>query len=260
MRILFLGDVVGSACVRLISEELKNIREDNDIDFVIANGENAANIHGISASDVSTLLYAGVDFLTSGNHIWGRQDIIPVLEREERLIRPLNYSSRLPGSGALTVSCNGTRILIMNVSGVAFMEPLDNPFDAVERALTSYEGKYDISVLDVHAEATSEKLAIANYFDGRINMIVGTHTHVQTADERILPKGTAYITDLGMCGPLNSIIGVKTENVILKQRNHTPARFEVADGPIELRGAIFDVDEFGGRVRSVKRFVRLFEM
>lgn len=259
MRILFLGDIVGNASVRLISEELQNIREDMEVDFVIANGENAANIHGISASDVSTLLYAGVDFITSGNHIWGRQDIIPVLEREERLIRPLNYPSRLPGSGALVTSCNGTRILIMNVSGVAFMEPLDNPFDAVDRALASYEGRFDISVLDVHAEATSEKLAIANYFDGRINVIVGTHTHVQTADERILPNGTAYITDLGMCGPLNSIIGVKVENVISKQRNHTPARFEVADGPIELRGALFDVDEFCGKVRSIKRFVKIFD-
>ena len=258
MKILFLGDIVGTSTLSLLEDELFDLREELGVDFVIANGENVSNIHGISAADYERLVYAGIDFITTGNHVWGKYDIKNVLDDRDNIIRPMNYPARLPGTGARIYTVNGINVLVMNVSGTAFMDALDNPFDAVEDALIDFDGEYDLSILDIHAEATAEKLAIANYFDGKIDIIVGTHTHVQTADERILPNGTAYITDLGMCGPMDSIIGVKIENVIKRQRDRMPSRFEVATGRIELRGAIFDVEVGCSvcKVRFVKRFKR----
>lgn len=260
MKILFLGDIVGTQTLSLLEKELYLIREELGLDFICANGENVSNIRGISAADYERLIYAGVDFITTGNHIWGKYDIQGVLDDRDNIIRPMNYPARLPGTGVKLFPINGVNVLMMNVSGTAFMDPLDNPFDAVEDALCDFDGEYDLSILDVHAEATAEKLAIANYFDGKIDIVVGTHTHVQTADEKILPNGTAYITDLGMCGPVNSIIGVKIENVIRRQRDKMPTRFEVATGKLELCGAIFDVDfsRNSFKVRSVERFKREF--
>ncbi len=242
MKILFLGDIVGTETLELLEDDLSAIREDYEIDFCIANGENVSNIHGISAGDYQRLIYAGVDFITTGNHIWGKYDIKPILDEKHNIIRPMNYSSRLNGRGAEIFSVCGLRILMMNVSGTAFMEALDNPFDCVENTLAKYKGEYDLSILDIHAEATAEKLAIAHYFDGKIDIIVGTHTHVQTADDQFLPKGTAYITDLGMCGPRESIIGTRIDTVIRRQRDKLPQRMEVAQGPIDLCGAYFEVD------------------
>lgn len=257
MKILYLGDVVGVRSVDAIRENLSDIKKELCIDFTLANGENASNIFGISKDEYENLIYSGIDFITTGNHIWGKYDIRDVLDEKRDIIRPLNYSPSLPGKGAEIISINGVRALVMNVSGVSFMEPLDNPFDAVEKALELHKGKYDISLLDIHAEATAEKLAIANCFDGRINIIVGTHTHVQTADARVLPKGTAYITDLGMCGPLNSIIGVKTDIVVRKQHYHLPAKFEVADGPISLCGVVVDIDQNSKKINSIKLFNKI---
>jgi len=256
MRILYLGDVVGLNAVRAIREELPDIKKEQKIDFTLANGENASNIFGISAAEYESLIYSGIDFITTGNHVWGKYDIHRVLEEKTDIIRPLNYHPSLPGRGASVISVSGVRALVMNVSGVAFMEPLDNPFDAVDKSLTQHKGKYDISLLDIHAEATAEKLALANHLDGRVNIIVGTHTHVQTADECVLPKGSAYITDLGMCGPLNSIIGVKTETVIRKQHLHLPSKFEVADGPTRLCGVIVDINPDSGKILGIERFCK----
>jgi len=257
MRILYLGDVVGINAVRAIREELSEIKKEHKIDFTLANGENASNIFGISVAEYESLTYAGVDFITTGNHVWGRYEIHRILEEKNDIIRPLNYHSSLAGKGASVISVNGVRALVMNVSGISFMEPLDNPFDAVDRALSRYRGEYDISLLDIHAEATAEKLALASYLDGRVNIIVGTHTHVQTADECILPKGSAYITDLGMCGPLNSIIGVKPEIVVRKQRLHIPSKFEVAEGPTRLCGVIVDINPDRGKILGIKRFCQI---
>ncbi len=256
MKILFLGDIVGTNTLAYLSEELPYIREDYGLDFIIANGENVSNIHGISAKDYEKLIYAGVDFVTSGNHIFGKADIKQVLDDKHNIIRPMNYPKRLPGRGFEIFSVAGMRVLMMNVSGTAFMESLDSPFDAVDEVLSGCEGKYDLSILDIHAEATAEKLALANYFDGRIDIIVGTHTHVQTADERFLPNGSAYITDLGMCGPIDSIIGTRKDIIIKRQRDKMPGRFEVADGPFELRGAFFDIENNseGTKVLSIERF------
>ncbi len=257
MNILFLGDIVGTETLELLEDELSAIREDYGIDFCIANGENVSNIHGISARDYERLVYAGVDFVTTGNHVWGKYDLKPILDEKHNIIRPMNYSPRLPGRGAAIFSVCGMRVLMMNVSGTAFMEALDNPFDCVEAALASHRGEYDLSVLDIHAEATAEKLALARYFDGQIDIIVGTHTHVQTADEQILPRGTAYITDLGMCGPRESIIGTKIETVIKRQRDKLPQRMDVpTGGHIDLSGALFTVDTSGSspKVTDIERF------
>ncbi len=256
MKILFLGDIVGTNTLEYLKEELSYIREDLEIDFVIANGENVSNIHGISAKDYESLIYAGVDFITTGNHVFGKPDIRQVLDDKQNILRPMNYPSRLPGRGASLFDHAGIRFLIMNVSGTVFMDALDNPFDAVDSALEEFKGRYDISILDIHAEATAEKLALANYLDGRVDLIVGTHTHVQTADEHFLPNGSAYITDLGMCGPIDSVIGTRKDIVIRRQRDKLPGRFEVAGGEIELRGITVSIENRadGCRVTSIKRF------
>lgn len=252
MRILYLGDVVGLNAVRAIREELPDIKKEHKIDFALANGENASNIFGISAAEYESLIYSGIDFITTGNHVWGKYDIHRVLEEKTDIIRPLNYHPSLPGRGASIISVSGVRALVMNVSGVAFMEPLDNPFDAVDKALTQHKGKYDISLLDIHAEATAEKLALANHLDGRVNIIVGTHTHVQTADETVLPKGTGYITDIGMSGVINSVLGVKKEIIIERFLTSVPQKFENAEGKCRICGAVFEISD-DNKCKSVKR-------
>ena len=256
MKILVLGDVVGEQTLRYLAERLPEQRRALGADLVIVNGENACDVKGISPTAAETLLDRGADILTSGNHVFDRRDIYDYLDSGKPLLRPLNYPAECPGEGSRVVtSADGWKVLVMNVSGCAFMEPLNNPFTSVERALDAHRGKYDVAVLDIHAEATSEKLALARYFDGRIGVIFGTHTHVQTADEQILPSGTGYITDVGMTGPVDGILGVRAEEVIFKSRTRLPRRFSVASGEIRAHGALFDVDAVVGRCKSVKRIV-----
>ena len=253
MKLLAIGDVVGERTLPYLRQKLGAFRRAEGVDLVIANGENVCDIHGISRAAADALFDAGVDFITSGNHIFDRRDAATLLEEEHRLIRPCNYPGECPGEGARTVtSADGWEVLVVNVSGVAFMDALGNPFAAVERELERYRGSYDVAVLDVHAEATSEKMALARYFDGRFSAVFGTHTHVQTADARVLPNGTGYITDLGMSGPTEGILGVRADEVILRNRLHMPHRFQVADGALEAQGAIFDIDASGGKCRAVK--------
>ena len=195
-----------------------------------------------------------MDFLTSGNHIFDRRDAAPFLNDTAAVIRPCNYPAECPGEGSRVVTtAEGWRVLVVNVSGSVFMDALGDPFRAVEQELARARRTYDFAVLDIHAEATSEKLALARYFDGQFAAVFGTHTHVQTADEQILPNGTGYITDLGMTGPTNSILGVTPENVIEKMRTHMPRRFTVAEGDIRASGALFDIDPVTGRARTVTR-------
>lgn len=209
---------------------------------MVANGENASDIHGLSRSDAQTLLDGGVDLLTTGNHVWGKRDLIPLLEEESQVLRPANYPSAAPGSGYSILDAGGWRMLAINVMGVVFTDTLADPFDTVEKILDREAGNYDFALLDIHAEATAEKLALARVFDGRIAIIFGTHTHVQTADARILPGGSAYITDLGMCGPVNGILGTDADAVIRKFRTHMPQKFLPAQGDIQLQGAVFELD------------------
>ena len=254
MKILVLGDIVGERTLQFLQKALWAKRTELGADLVIANGENVCDIHGLSPRTAEALFTFGVDFITSGNHIFDRRDIYTFLNDCASIVRPCNYPTTAPGEGArLLTSAEGWRILVVNVSGTVFMEPLDDPFRSVERELERARRTYDFALLDIHAEATSEKLALARHFDGRFAAIFGTHTHVQTADEQILPGGTGYITDIGMTGPVNSILGVTPTDVIEKQRTHMPRRFTVADGDIAASGVLFDIDPVTGRTNAVTR-------
>lgn len=248
MRLLAIGDIVGDRAVSYLEETLGRVRQEHKIDFVIANAENAAEVRGLNARQADRLLSAGVDAITLGNHAFGQRDLYPVLEDERRMVRPANFPPQTPGMGYTILPCDAGKILIMNVCGRAFMEAYADPFATVEGILRREEGNYNFSVLDVHAEATSEKLAIAHRFDGRINVIFGTHTHVPTADEQILPKGTAYQTDVGMTGPVDGILGVTSAAVIEKFTTLMPTRFTTAQGPIRANATIFDHNAIPKRI------------
>ena len=253
MRILALGDVVGSNTVAYFRQNLWTYRKKERIDLVIANGENATDIRGLCARDADELLSVGVDVITLGNHAYGLRDLYPYLETETRVIRPANYPPTSPGSGYTIVTVDGWKILCINVCGRVFLDPHASPFDTVDRILEREKGNYDLSVMDIHAEATSEKLALAHYFDGRIHLMFGTHTHVPTADEQILPNGSGYVTDLGMCGPTGGIIGTAKEAVIEKFRTMMPTHFYVADGEIRAHGIVCDIDCDMGKIKELKR-------
>ncbi len=253
MRILTLGDVVGTSTIHFLQKNLWNIRKREKIDFVIANGENATEIRGLSAHDAQALLDTGVDLITLGDHTYRIHDLSSFLENSESIIRPANFPAQAPGNGYTVCDVNGWRVLCINVLGRVFLDAYDNPFDTVDRILAREKGKYDLAVMDIHAEATSEKIALSYYFDGRIQVMFGTHTHVQTADERILPNGSGYLTDLGMCGPENGVLGTDAGAVLQKFQTMMPVRFQVADGAPVAHGAIFTVDEDSKRVTEVTR-------
>ena len=254
MRILALGDVVGKVAIEYLADKLWAFRSKEKIDFCVANGENATEIRGISAADAESLLGTGVDLITLGNHAFGMKDIYAYLDANEHcIIRPANYPTDAPGVGYTICDVNGWRVLCINASGRVYLDPLASPFDTVDRILEREDGRYDLSLLDIHAEATSEKLAIGRYFDGRVQVMFGTHTHVPTADEQILPHGSGYITDLGMCGPVGGILGTDADAVIHRFRTLMPTRFSVASGDVRAQGVIFDVDEGAKKVRSVRR-------
>ena len=239
MRILAIGDVVGDRAVSYLEEHLWDVRRANRVDFVVANGENAAEIRGLNAAQAARLLAAGVDAITLGNHTYGQKDLYPVLEAERRIVRPANFPPQAPGMGYTILPSDGGRVLVMNVCGRVFMEAYADPFATVEKILRREAGNYDVSLLDVHAEATSEKLAIAHSFDGKIDVVFGTHTHVPTADEQILPRGTAYQSDLGMTGPVDGILGVSTEAVLEKFRSLMPVRFSTSAGTVRANATLF---------------------
>lgn len=254
MKILAIGDIVGGIAIDYLSKNLSKFVRENKINFVIANAENASEIKGISKNDAEALFNIGVDFITLGNHAFGKKDLYSFLDNNEhRIIRPCNFPTKAPGSGYTIVNIDGYKILIINALGTMYMTPLNSPFEAIDKILEREKGNYDFAILDFHAEATSEKLAIGHYFDGKISIIFGTHTHVQTADEHILPKGTAYITDLGMTGPVNSILGTKIETILDKFIMQTPQYFTVADGEIKAHGIIIDIDPNFSRIISIIR-------
>ncbi len=252
IKLLALGDVIRVAGCEYLEKNLWRYRRENDIDIVVANGENSSGSGGIDKKSAEILLSAGVDVITTGNHVFKSFDAKNLLDDNKYVIRPANYSSSLAGYGYTFFDAAGKRFLIINIMGIVLMEPLACPFEAVERILEREKGNYDISVLDIHAEATSEKRALAFCFDGKINAVFGTHTHVETADETLLPRGTAYITDIGMCGPDDSILGIAPECIIEKLRMHIPVRFNVSENKITAHGAIFTFDE-NGKAVSVER-------
>jgi metallophosphoesterase (TIGR00282 family) len=255
MRILILGDVVGRPGRSAVRDLVPDLVKTEAIDLVIANVENAAGGMGVDIKSAEEMLSAGVHVLTSGNHIWKKKEIYPYLENKSRLLRPANYPNGAPGRGWIEWSSQrGLRALVVNVQGRVFMpNHVDDPFRCVDGLLKDHGGYSRVVIVDMHAEATSEKVAMGWFLDGRASIVYGTHTHVQTADERLLPGGTAYITDLGMCGPWDSVIGIEKENVIEGFLTQLPRKFEVAKENVVLQGIIVDVDEETGRARDIRR-------
>ena len=256
MRLLFLGDVVGRAGRRVVVDRLPALVETHRFDFVVVNGENAAGGFGITEEIAQDLIDAGADVITLGNHAWDQREALVFIERQPKMLRPVNYPAGTPGRGAnLYVARNGARVLVMNVMGRIYMDPLDDPFVAVERELAAcpLREQADAVVIDVHAEATSEKQAMAHFVDGRASLVVGTHTHVPTADHQILPGGTAYQSDAGMCGDYDSVIGMEKDEPINRFTTKIGrARFEPAGGEATLCGVAVEIDEATGLARSIQ--------
>ena len=254
MRILFVGDVVGKPGRRAVATLVPKLREERNIDLVIANGENSAHGAGLTASTVDALLTSGVDVITSGDHVWDQKEIYEVIEREPRLLRPLNFPPSAPGKGSTVVQLDGVPAVgVMNLIGRVFMPNTDDPFRAAQAEVARLRQQTNIIIVDLHAEATSEKIAMGRFLDGTVSAVIGTHTHVATADEQVLPKGTAYISDAGMCGPHDSVLGRDVAAVLQRFLTQIPQRMEVAEGDVVLCGVIVDVDENTGRARSIER-------
>ena len=252
MKILFIGDIVGSPGREAIRALVVPLKQELQIDFVIANAENASGGSGITSKVALELFASGVDVLTSGDHIWKKPEIFELINQEERILRPLNFPSGAPGRGASVFKGrNGVKVGVININGRVFMEALECPFKAALKAAGELAVETKIIIVDIHAEATSEKIALGWYLDGKVSAIFGTHTHIQTADEKILPQGTAYITDVGMTGPYDSVIGRRVEDVLTRFLSSIPVRFQVAEGNIQLHGALVEIDEATGKARSI---------
>ncbi len=259
MKILFIGDIFGQPGRRIVKEVLPGVIEEFSPDLVLANGENAAAGFGITPPLVEELLDLGISLLTSGNHIWDKKEILPYLadRADGRLLRPANYPARAPGHGHYVGKTRaGLDYAVLNLQGRVFMPSIDCPFRTADTLLEQVPAEVKIRIVDMHAEATSEKLAMGWYLDGRVTAVLGTHTHVPTADETILPQGTAYITDLGMTGPYDSVIGIEKQAIIEKFLNQIPARFEVAKGDVRFCAALIEADPETGRALSIQRIVR----
>jgi len=263
VRVLMVGDLIGKpgrlAAERLIPE----LREARGIDFVTANGENLAGGMGLTAGTARMVLEAGVDVITSGNHIWDKREIYPELDREPRILRPLNYGDAgVPGRGwGLFHAADGSEIAVINLQGRTYMQPIENPFTVADALLDEGADELPpIRLVDFHCELTSEKNALGVHLDGRVSAVVGTHTHVPTADERILRRGTAYQSDVGMTGPVWSVIGFDPATVLPRFMNALPTRFEVGDGPVVFNGLLIDIDAATGRAVALERLARLIEV
>ena len=253
MRILFVGDVVGAPGRRIVRQRLKGLKLDLGADLTIVNGENAAGGAGLTTTTAEELFAAGAEVITTGNHVWDKRDVLGLLEREPRLLRPANYPEGSPGSGVFVLPVAGTSVAVLNLMGRVFMPLLDDPFRAADRILAEIRGVAPVVIVDFHAEATSEKMAFAWSFDGRVSAVIGTHTHVATADARVLPGGTAFITDAGMTGPFDSVIGVKKEQAIERFRTSRSIPYETAEGDVRLSAVRVDVDPASGRAQAIER-------
>lgn len=254
VRILLLGDIVGKPGRQALGRRLAGLVEQHDVDLVIANAENASGGLGLTPAVARELLELGIQVLTSGNHIWKHKEIRPYLDDEPRLLRPANYPTGAPGRGSgVYTTATGVAVGVINLEGQLFMSPLPSPFREAERQLEQLRGRARIVVVDFHAEATSEKRALGLYLDGRVTALVGTHTHVPTADAEVLPGGSGYLTDLGMCGPTASVIGVRQEHAISRFVTQLPSPFQVARGRVQLQGALVTADPASGRCLEISR-------
>jgi metallophosphoesterase (TIGR00282 family) len=255
IRILFLGDIVGEPGRKAVIEQLPILKQTESLDFIIVNGENAAGGKGITPKIAIDLLRAGAAVITTGDHVWDQQDIVPYFPTEPRLLRPINYPDGTPGNGSVVLECAKGRVAVMQAQGRTFMQPaLENPFIALENeALRLREAGIGPIIVDFHAETTSEKIAMGRHLDGKVTAVLGTHTHVQTADERIFPGGTGFLTDAGMCGPEDSVLGRNIESVVWRFKTGMPTRFPVAKGKVRLCGAIVEADSETGACISIRR-------
>ena len=254
LTVLFLGDIVGEPGRNAVIARLPELKEKHALDFIIVNGENAAGGRGITGKITIDLLRAGVSVVTTGDHIWDQKDIIAFLGLEPRLLRPLNYPEGAPGSGSIVLETPKGKIGVISVQARTFMQPiLENPFRAVEAAMTKMHAETRNIIVDAHGETTSEKIALGRFLDGKVSAVIGTHTHVQTADEQIFPGGTAFMCDAGMCGPVNSILGRKIEPIMNRFISNLPASFPVAGGEVRLHGALIEIDESTGRAVRITR-------
>lgn len=258
MKILMVGDVFGRPGRRAFVEYTPKLKQENNIDVVIVNGENSAHGRGITQSTFAELLQGGADIVTTGNHVWGNRDIYEVIEREPFLLRPANFPEGSPGNGFCIYPYRAKNIGVINLQGRSFMTPLDCPFACAEKILEQIRGECDIILVDFHAEATAEKAALGYFLDGKVTAVAGTHTHIQTADERLLPKGTAFITDLGMVGVLDSVIGLEVDSSIEKFLTCRTNKFLVAEGSCVYSAALIDIDDGTNRVAEIKR-IRIVE-
>jgi 2',3'-cyclic-nucleotide 2'-phosphodiesterase len=253
-RVLFLGDVVGEPGRSAIFARLPELKAQHNIDFTIVNGENAAGGRGITGKITIDLLRAGVSVITTGDHIWDQKDILSFIDSEPRLLRPVNYPAGAPGHGSVVLETDKGKIGVINVQCRTFMQPiLDNPFRAIESTVATLRSETPNIVVDVHGETTSEKIAMGRFLDGKVSAVIGTHTHVQTADEQIFPGGTAFLCDAGMCGPVVSILGRAINPIMNRFASNLPASFPVAAGEVRLRGAMVDIDETTGRAVRIAR-------
>lgn len=252
LTILILGDIVGNRGRHAVEKHLFRIVDQENIDFVIANGENAGPRLVLTREAAIGLLNAGIDLITGGNHTMKDLELVRYLAKEPRLLRPYNYPDTTPGSGSTVSVCEGVRIGVVNLQGQVFMNEVENSFLAADRALAELRGECELTIVDFHAEATSEKVALGHYLDGRVTAVLGTHTHIQTADAKILPGGTAYLTDLGMTGPVDSVIGVKKEIAVARFVTGKRKKLEVAGGQVSLEGAVIKADSETGLARQIK--------
>ena len=253
MKVLAVGDIVGEAGVRKLKGILPDLKKSDEIDFVVTNGENAAGGMGLLERNFKDLLEAGTDVVTMGNHTWGKKDIFKFIDHSQ-LLRPANYPKGVVGKGLGIYECKGKKIAVMNLMGRVDLNILtENPFIMAKEMIDELQGKVDMIFIDFHAEATAEKIALGYYLDGKATAIFGTHTHVQTADEKILPNGTAYITDIGMTGPKYSVIGMNIQSSIKRFETALPERYKIAEGDCILNAVVFDIDEKTSKVKEIKR-------
>jgi metallophosphoesterase (TIGR00282 family) len=256
-RLLFLGDVVGEPGRKAVAVLLPLLKEELKIDFIVVNGENSAGGRGITPKIAISLMRAGAAVVTSGDHIWDQKEIVPFLGEEPRMLRPLNYPEGTPGGGCVVLESKKCKVAVVNLQGRTFMnQTLDNPFPAIAACVEKLREETPVIFVDFHAEATSEKVAMGWHLDGKVSGVVGTHTHVPTADERVLPKGTAFQSDAGMCGPMDSVIGSQIEPVLERFHTMMPTRFGVGRGAVRVNGALITIDPVSGKALKIERIAR----
>jgi metallophosphoesterase, MG_246/BB_0505 family len=259
LRVLFIGDIVGKPGREAIKRFVKPLKLEYKVDVIIANAENAAAGKGLTKEIAEELFDNGIQFLTMGNHVWDQRDIMNFIDREPRLIRPANYPAGAPGQGYGFLRAIGKKIGILNLSGRIFLPALDDPFSGAIRWINQMKQETPIIIVDFHAEATSEKVALGWFLDGKVSAVLGTHTHIQTADARLLQQGTAYITDVGMTGPRDSVLGVKKEIIINRFLTQLPAKFELASGPIQINAVLLEINDLGktSHIEAIQRFAEV---